>query len=193
MKPEMTESWRLWINAGYVIQPIECVLLNFAQDARARENHDVLVDQLSRIQIKEKQEHEGEKWNKATSHKQFESDDEEDDWDIAGELNGKDRPATDDVDARFADADEDEERPTRRKTSKKRKEEIDLREYEVGEYGFPLDGYDYSKHFKVMGGQGAVFMQAESEKKDSGYYKKVPSCRAHSACTVPDSSFLINN
>ncbi|CDF37139.1 unnamed protein product [Chondrus crispus] len=31
-------------------------------------------------------------------------------------------------------------------------------EFEPGEYGCPNDGYDYSKHFKVIGGGGGVFM-----------------------------------
>lgn len=31
-------------------------------------------------------------------------------------------------------------------------------EFELGEFGFPDDGYDYSKHFKTIGGGGGVFM-----------------------------------
>lgn len=34
------------------------------------------------------------------------------------------------------------------------------RDYEYGEFGFPDDGYDYSKHFKPIGGGGGVFMDA---------------------------------
>lgn len=33
-------------------------------------------------------------------------------------------------------------------------------DYELGEFGFPNDGYDYSKHFKPIGGGGGVFMDA---------------------------------
>lgn len=32
--------------------------------------------------------------------------------------------------------------------------------YELGEFGFPDDGYDYSKHFRTIGGGGGVFMDA---------------------------------
>lgn len=32
--------------------------------------------------------------------------------------------------------------------------------FELGEFGFPDDGYDYSKHFKTIGGGGGVFMDA---------------------------------
>lgn len=38
--------------------------------------------------------------------------------------------------------------------------EYSRREYEYGEFGFPEDGYDYSKHFKPIGGGGGVFMDA---------------------------------
>lgn len=34
------------------------------------------------------------------------------------------------------------------------------KDYELGEYGFPDDGYDYSKHFRTIGGGGGVFMDA---------------------------------
>lgn len=33
-------------------------------------------------------------------------------------------------------------------------------DYEYGEFGFPEDGYDYSKHFRTIGGGGGVFMSA---------------------------------
>lgn len=33
-------------------------------------------------------------------------------------------------------------------------------DYEYGEYGFPDDGYDYSQHFRPIGGAGGVFMDA---------------------------------
>ncbi|PXF48431.1 Protein LTV1-like [Gracilariopsis chorda] len=35
-------------------------------------------------------------------------------------------------------------------------------DYEYGEYGFPDDGYDYSQHFRPIGGAGGVFMDAVS-------------------------------
>lgn len=33
-------------------------------------------------------------------------------------------------------------------------------DFELGEFGFADDGYDYSKHFKTIGGSGGVFMDA---------------------------------
>lgn len=39
-------------------------------------------------------------------------------------------------------------------------QEYDTIDYELGEYGFPEDGYNYSKHFKTIGGGGGVFMDA---------------------------------
>lgn len=43
------------------------------------------------------------------------------------------------------------------------------KEFELGEFGFPDDGYDYSKHFKPMGSVGAVFIAAPNT---SGVEKK---------------------
>eukprot|EP00727_Mastigamoeba_balamuthi_P012883 m51a1_g8217 hypothetical protein (571) ;mRNA; r:87530-89620 len=37
-------------------------------------------------------------------------------------------------------------------------EAYDRRQWELGEYGFPDDGYDYSQHFKTMGGGKGVFV-----------------------------------
>lgn len=34
------------------------------------------------------------------------------------------------------------------------------RDFELGEYGFPDDGYDYSQHFRTIGGGGGVFIDA---------------------------------
>lgn len=39
-------------------------------------------------------------------------------------------------------------------------EAYETKEYELGEYGLPDDGYDYSQHFKTIGGGGGVFMDA---------------------------------
>lgn len=36
------------------------------------------------------------------------------------------------------------------------------RDYELGEFGFPDDGYNYAKHFRHIGGGGGVFMSAET-------------------------------
>lgn len=36
--------------------------------------------------------------------------------------------------------------------------------FELGEYGFVDDGYDYSKHFKKIGGKGGVFIPAATTK-----------------------------
>lgn len=33
-------------------------------------------------------------------------------------------------------------------------------DFELGEYGFPDDGYDYSQHFRAIGGGGGVFIDA---------------------------------
>lgn len=115
---------------------------------------------------------------------------DEEDWDIAGELNGEARPKgkgkekddarfadadeEDNPDAKFEDADEEEEEKLKKpkRKGKSAKEEVNLQAFEVGEYGFPLDGYNYAQHFKTMGGQGAVFVDAPSV-KDAVAYKKV--------------------
>lgn len=34
------------------------------------------------------------------------------------------------------------------------------RDYELGEFGFPEDGYDYAKHFRSIGGGGGVYMSS---------------------------------
>ncbi|KAI0562758.1 Low temperature viability protein [Gracilaria domingensis] len=39
-------------------------------------------------------------------------------------------------------------------------EDYNKRDYELGEFGFPDDGYDYSQHFRPIGGGGGVFMDA---------------------------------
>lgn len=39
-------------------------------------------------------------------------------------------------------------------------------DFELGEYGFPEDGYDYSKHFRTIGGGGGVFMNAATGMPD---------------------------
>lgn len=39
-------------------------------------------------------------------------------------------------------------------------------EYELGEYGFPDDGYDYSKHFRSIGGGGGVYIDAATGMPD---------------------------
>lgn len=39
-------------------------------------------------------------------------------------------------------------------------EAYETKEYELGEYGLPDDGYDYSQHFQTIGGGGGVFMDA---------------------------------
>lgn len=36
------------------------------------------------------------------------------------------------------------------------------RDYDLGEFGFPDDGYNYAKHFRHIGGGGGVFMSAET-------------------------------
>ena len=38
--------------------------------------------------------------------------------------------------------------------------EYEKNDFELGEFGFPDDGYNYSKHFKTIGGGGGVFMDA---------------------------------
>lgn len=40
--------------------------------------------------------------------------------------------------------------------------------FELGEYGLPDDGYDYSKHFKIIGGSGAVFVAKSGETSADG-------------------------
>lgn len=40
----------------------------------------------------------------------------------------------------------------------------DQNSYELGEYGFPADGYNYSQHFRVIGGGGGVYMDAVTGK-----------------------------
>lgn len=40
--------------------------------------------------------------------------------------------------------------------------EYAARDYELGEYGFPDDGYDYSQHFRTIGGGGGVFIDAQT-------------------------------
>ncbi|KAL6042282.1 Protein ltv1, partial [Balamuthia mandrillaris] len=87
-----------------------------------------------------------------------------------------------DEESRFADADEDEEEekePKRGKGKGKEKDEaktdatsaqVDLKQFELGEYGFPEDGYDYRKHFKPMGAPGSVYMAAPPTKEQKGGY-----------------------
>lgn len=49
-------------------------------------------------------------------------------------------------------------------------------EYELGEFGFADDGYDYAKHFRTIGGGGGVFIDAESGMPDpEAITTRVPS------------------
>ncbi|KAH3761336.1 LTV1 protein [Pelomyxa schiedti] len=48
--------------------------------------------------------------------------------------------------------------------------------FELGEYGFPDDGYDYSQHFRPIGVSGGVFVSASGEVKE---YRDTPSNNPH--------------
>ncbi|KAL6045950.1 Protein ltv1 [Balamuthia mandrillaris] len=103
---------------------------------------------------------------------------------------GEGEEGEEDEESRFADADEDEEEEKEQKKGKgkgkgKEKDEVkadatsaqvDLKQFELGEYGFPEDGYDYRKHFKPMGAPGSVYMAAPPTKEQKGgYLYKKPS------------------
>jgi len=132
-----------------------------------------LVDQLSLLEEKKEVV---EKWKKPKDQfedaSEEEDDDDDHDWNIAEELNGE-KPKGEDVsEDRFADAEDEKEQTSKHKRKSKAPQDVDLRDFEVGEYGFPLDGYNYAQHFKTMGSQGAVFMESPF-KKEPVAYKKV--------------------
>lgn len=43
-----------------------------------------------------------------------------------------------------------------------------MRDYELGEFGFPDDEYNYRQHFRAIGGAGGVFMDAVTGMPDPG-------------------------
>lgn len=44
---------------------------------------------------------------------------------------------------------------------------LERKAFELGEFGFPDDGYDYAKHFRAIGGGGGVYVGALGEEADA--------------------------